>query len=166
MNNIALDKKSAIVLDKSSFAEVCVEPNSAARFLRSTVRLKKGSIITPFKAKETFKKPDCYTIQIDQFTHISLSPYILKYTNHSCDPNVFFDTKEMKLVAIKDIEQGEELCYFYPSTELNMSQPFTCSCGKDCCLGEIGGAVGVPKDVLKKYKVSGFIKSTVLENEQ
>jgi SET domain-containing protein len=40
----------------------------------------------------------------------------MQYINHSCDPNVAFDTTAFKLVALKDIKAGDELVFFYPST--------------------------------------------------
>lgn len=163
MQDVVFQKKSAIVVDKNSFAEVCVESKSGARFLRSLVKLKKDSVITSFKAHSSYSTPNCFTIQANQDTHISLFPYCLKYTNHSCNPNVFFDTETFRLIALKDIEPGEEFVYFYPSTELEMAQPFLCNCGSSACLGEISGARSVSKEVLNKYKLSGFIKTHCLD---
>jgi hypothetical protein len=45
-----------------------------------------------------------------------LNPEWLQYINHSCDPNVAFDTAAFKLIALKDVKPGDELCFFYPST--------------------------------------------------
>lgn len=52
--------------------------------------------------------------QVGPTQHIMLSPEWLQYINHSCDPNVFFDTASFKLIALKDIAAGDELCFFYP----------------------------------------------------
>ena len=163
MQDVVFDKKSAIVVDKNSFAEICVGSKTGSRFLRSILKIKKNSIITSFKVHAYFTEPNCFTIQINHNTHISLFPYCLKYINHSCEPNVFFDCAVMRLIAIKDIEAGDELRYFYPSTELKMAQPFSCECGSKNCLGEINGAHSIPKDVLKNYIVSDFIKTQVLD---
>jgi hypothetical protein len=35
---------------------------------------------------------------------------------------------------------GEELTFFYPSTEWDMDQGFSCFCGSKACLGYISGA--------------------------
>lgn len=53
-------------------------------------------------------------LQVGETEHIMLSPEWLQYVNHSCTPNVFFDTSTLKLIALKDIKAGEELCFFYP----------------------------------------------------
>ena len=60
--------------------------------------------------------------------HIELLPPYLMYTNHSCDPNIIFNTSSHDYEAIKDIQLGDELCFFYPSTEWEMNCPFDCLC--------------------------------------
>ena len=53
--------------------------------------------------------------------------------NHSCDPNVEMDLssangEDWHVRAVKDIAMGDDITYFYPSTEWVSSQPFHCSC--------------------------------------
>lgn len=64
--------------------------------------------------------------QVDEDQHIELLPEWLQHINHSCDPNVLFDTRARKLVALRDIQPGDELCCFYPATEWVMDNPFVC----------------------------------------
>jgi hypothetical protein len=40
----------------------------------------------------------------------------------------------------KGLKAGQELTFFYPSTEWDMDQGFDCFCGSENCLGYIGGA--------------------------
>ena len=40
----------------------------------------------------------------------------------------------------RGLKAGEELTFFYPSTEWDMDQGFDCFCGSKVCLGYIGGA--------------------------
>jgi hypothetical protein len=98
------------------------------------------------------------TVQIDIGKHITLQPEFLQYINHSCEPNVFFDTTTMHLVALKKILQQEEMTFFYPSTEWEMVQPFNCYCGSVNCLGTIKGASFLPKDIWKQYRLTDFIQ--------
>lgn len=52
-----------------------------------------------------------------------------------------FDTKARVIIAgPKGLKKGEELTFFYPSTEWNMDQPFDCECKKPTCFGSISGA--------------------------
>jgi hypothetical protein len=64
----------------------------------------------------------------------------------------------MKVVALKKIEEGDEMTFFYPSTEWNMVQPFKCFCGSSRCLGEIKGAAHISPEVLSSYKLTRFIQ--------
>jgi len=90
--------------------------------------------------------------------HITLMPQFLQYINHSCNPNVFFDTSSMEVIALKDIEPNEEFSFFYPSTEIDMAQPFICFCGSKDCLQNIKGAKYIPGEILKKYRLTDFIQ--------
>ncbi|KAK7026501.1 hypothetical protein VNI00_015581 [Paramarasmius palmivorus] len=70
------------------------------------------------------------TVQIGVNEHIELSSDLV-FTNHSCEPNIAFDLsgQEWKAVALRDVKTGDELTFFYPSTEWNASDPFECMCG-------------------------------------
>jgi hypothetical protein len=64
----------------------------------------------------------------------------------------------MEFVALKDIEEGEEFRFFYPSTEWIMESPFVCTCKTTKCLGSISGAKFIDRKILDTYKISDFIK--------
>lgn len=117
-----------------------------------------GDVVADFAAGKVLSHPTYLTVQVDIDKHIMLQPEHLQYINHSCDPNVFFDTHRMKVVALKKIEEGDEMTFFYPSTEWNMVQPFTCFCGSSKCLGEIKGAAHISPEVLSSYKLTRFIQ--------
>ncbi len=72
----------------------------------------------------------------------------------------------MMIIAIKDIGNGEELKFFYPSTEWEMDQPFICNCGSSQCLGLISGALAIDSDARHRYQVSNYIKSKWSESDQ
>ncbi|KAL1961002.1 hypothetical protein VTO42DRAFT_4890 [Malbranchea cinnamomea] len=127
---------------------------------------------------------DYSTVQISPTLHIRLNSDLL-YCNHSCDPNVRFVTSTLQpdetrkktagssnqapaepsvagaieVWSTRDISAGEELRFFYPSTEWEMAQPFDCSCGAEKCLGRIDGAKNLPTEVLERYWLSDHIKS-------
>ncbi|PGH14731.1 hypothetical protein AJ79_02897 [Helicocarpus griseus UAMH5409] len=123
---------------------------------------------------------DYSTVQISRSDHIRLNSDLL-YCNHSCDPNVRFVTSTLaspngglempvsgaiEVWSTRDIPAGEELRFFYPSTEWEMAQPFECSCGAEKCLGMVDGAKKVPTEVLRRYWLSGHIESLVNEREK
>jgi len=54
--------------------------------------------------------------------------------NHSCEPNIAFDLtsadkQKWHARALRDIDPGETITFFYPSTEWDMKQSFECQCG-------------------------------------
>ncbi len=118
----------------------------------------RGEILCPFGAAAKTDTPNYLTVQVSTSSHISLFPEILQYINHSCDPNVFFDVNSSTLRALKDISEGEEITFFYPSTEWEMDQPFECWCGAERCLKQIQGAAFLPQNILRQYELNEHIR--------
>ena len=118
---------------------------------------KPGELIAHFSAGSISAEPTYLTVQIGVDKHITLQPAFLQYINHGCEPNVFFNTSTMQLVALKDISPEEEMTFFYPSTEWKMTQPFQCYCGSPACVGEIRGAAFLSQPLIDKYQLTDFI---------
>ena len=114
--------------------------------------------IQNFFAAQILSEPTYLTVQVGIDKHILLQPEFLQYINHSCNPNVFFDTYQMKVIALKHIQPGEEFTFFYPSTEWDMVQPFICHCGSINCLKEIKGAAYLAKKETTHYRLTNFIQ--------
>jgi SET domain-containing protein len=72
------------------------------------------------------------SVQVGSATHIE-DDTLLVYLNHSCRPNIIVDTAQRKVFALCDVQPGEELTFFYPSTEWT-TRPFKCLCGSPRCL--------------------------------
>lgn len=117
-----------------------------------------GEVVTAFSAGAVLPLPTYLTVQVDIDKHIMLQPEHLQYINHSCSPNVFFDTYAMQVVALKPIAEGDEMTFFYPSTEWDMVQPFSCQCGSSDCLGEIKGAAHIRPEIIRTYRLTRFIQ--------
>lgn len=153
-----INASSYSVISSHGFAEVREDHASLAKSLHSIIPFRKDDVICGFGAAAILKTPTYLTVQTGTEEHIHLKPEFLKFTNHSCDPNVFFDTQSMQLTALKDIEPGDEFSFFYPSTEWDMAQPFDCLCGSENCLKNISGASNMPVPVLHSYRLTEFIK--------
>ena len=147
------------IISQHEICQVVFNEKSHQHVICASKPFQKDQAIISFSSREILKEPSFLTIQIDIGKHILLQPDYLQYTNHSCEPNVFFDTTGMKLVALRDISIGEELTFFYPSTEWDMAQPFHCKCGKNKCLHMISGAANVHPAILKEYRLTDFILS-------
>lgn len=126
--------------------------------LFSLLQFQPGDQVATFWPGTISPEPTYLTVQVGEAKHITLQPEFLQYINHSCDPNVFFDTTAMTLVALKEIAPGEEFTFFYPSTEWEMTQSFQCYCGSSNCIGEIKGAAFLPTETWKQYRLSDFIQ--------
>lgn len=65
------------------------------------------------------------------------------FLNHSCDANITYHTLNDEYftdyVAIKDIEEGEELTMNYNSFIAEWTKPLKCQCNSHMCLKEIKG---------------------------
>jgi len=63
------------------------------------------------------------------------------YVNHSCDPNCGFLDSSVILVAMRDIEPGEEITFDYAMTGTlaGMGDEFDCTCGATLCRGKFSG---------------------------
>ena len=151
------DKEALKKIKTSSSTEIWEYPETGAKSLHATTRLFPGDVISQIQVKEYVKKPNYLSLQIDEAKHIMLAPEFLQYINHSCEPNVFFNTTNMVVTCLKKIEVGEALTFFYPSTEWSMEQGFDCLCESEQCLAKIQGAAHLSPDILKNYKLSDHI---------
>ena len=125
---------------------------------------KEGEVLCKFSAAARADNPTYLSVQVGLSEHIFLFPKCLELINHSCDPNVFFDISASVLRALKDISEGDQLSFFYPSTEWSMSQPFECWCGSPDCLKTIQGAAFLPQSVLQKYEINNHIRILARDN--
>ena len=155
--NIASTPLNHFIFGNDKF-EIWKDEISNHHSLFSVVDFRPGDIVCEFGAAAILPAPSPLTVQVGINEHIYLQPGVLQYINHSCSPNVFFDLASFKAIALRTINKGDELFYFYPSTEWEMAQPFQCLCGSANCLGRIAGASGLPKDVIQNYRFSDFIQ--------
>jgi SET domain-containing protein len=143
----------------SNFAEILQNNETRQKSLHVIKSFKTRDVISKFSAATVSIIPTYLTVQTGFQEHITLQPTFLQYINHSCNPNVFFDTTQYELVALKDIKVGDELTFFYPSSEWDMTQSFECNCGSKNCLHNIKGAAHISKEILANYKLTDFILS-------
>ena len=149
------------VISNHNFANVLLNNSSNQKSLHAAVSFAPGDIISNFSAGVTQSFATYLTVQTGADRHITLMPEFLQYINHSCVPNVFFDTTTMQVVCLTALQPGDEFTFFYPSTEWEMAQPFVCNCGNAACLQLINGASHLSVQTLSKYKLTDFIKQQV-----
>ncbi|KAH8722775.1 hypothetical protein GQ44DRAFT_555462, partial [Phaeosphaeriaceae sp. PMI808] len=134
-------------------------PGSFASRSLSLVNLPAGAIFArisnPTPATVAYS-----SVQASRDLHIELNCDLV-YINHSCQPSLVFDMQRWEVRVSEDLEgglkEGDELTFFYPSTEWDMAQPFNCLCGGRKCRGRISGAKDMPEKVLKEYWLSPHV---------
>lgn len=138
-----------------------IKTENKFRTLTTKRSYNKGDVICTIPSEDVREKPNRYTVQIgrDQHTHVGK----LAALNHSCDPNVILDTENMEMVAARDIEKGEELFFFYPSTEWQMDAPFICLCGSANCINVVAGARFLPLSTLERHYLNPHIREMMIE---
>jgi hypothetical protein len=121
-----------------------------------------GQLIHQVTAPTVRSTPNVYSIQTGPHTHVDdLGP--VSFINHSCDPNTVFDAEAIALRAIRDVEPGDELTFFYPSTEWDMHHPFVCRCGAPQCVRLVAGAKYLSADVLGRYYINPHVRDLLLQ---
>jgi hypothetical protein len=148
----------SIPVSRHGFAEVKRNSTNDQQGLFSLRHVQPGEELADFSAGVISAAPTYLTVQVGVGKHITLEPSFLQYINHGCDPNVFFDTTTMKLLALREIQPGEEFRFFYPSTEWKMAQSFSCSCGSPRCIGKIRGAFYLSPALSAEYRLTDFIR--------
>jgi len=119
-----------------------------------------GQVIYRFEGYRITQQATYQTIQIGPTLHIE-ELGVLAYLNHSCRPNTIVHAADLTVIAARDIAAGEELTFFYPSTEWEMDRPFICLCGAPQCVRLVAGAKYLSIDTLSRYFVNPHIREMI-----
>lgn len=122
-------------------------------------KIQKGEIISDILPYSSKAEPDFLSVQIGVKEHILDS--LLEAMNHSCSPTTYVDIEKMQVIALKDILPGEELTFFYPSTEWQMDRPFQCNCKSPQCIGLVGGARNLSISQIVQFQLNNHIKNLI-----
>lgn len=135
----------------------------SGKCIRATEFIPAATKVFSFYPKCTQQEKTFQTIQVGPDKHLLTDP-LLALLNHSCEPNLIIDTENGLIYAQKDIYPGEELNYFYPSTEWDMARPFTCNCGSSKCIGYVQGALWTPVNILSSHFLNNHIVELIIAN--
>ncbi|EUC59539.1 galactose-proton symport protein, putative [Rhizoctonia solani AG-3 Rhs1AP] len=140
--------------------EVDIQPGSFNSSLRSLVAFKEGQLMAHLIGMTKVPTKTWTSVQcgLGQSDHLELNSTLV-YANHSCSPNAIvdvssIDSSEWHFRALKDISPGDNLTFFYPSTEWDMTQAFDCACRETNCLKRIQGAKYLTR---KQMEARGFV---------
>ena len=144
-----------------SMDTLAIKTENKFRSLITKQAYKKGEIICEIPTEKVIDRANRYTVQIGRDRHTEVGK--LSALNHSCDPNVILDTENLKMVACRDIQEGEELSFFYPATEWEMDAPFICLCGSSNCIHVVAGARFLPLSTLENHYLNRHIRELMIE---
>jgi hypothetical protein len=145
--------------------KVVREPAGEGRIFSKLVSLQafhRGEIVAKLDNIQYVTEKKWTTIQVGKNLHIVLNDELV-FMNHSCNPSVNVDVSEMVIKANRDISPGDEITYFYPSTEWEMSTPFVCHCDQPQCLRIVAGANHIPISKLSHYFINKHICDLIIE---
>ena len=113
-----------------------------------------GKLINTLEMNELLQKGSDYGIQIDDdLFFAATAPEEMEagdYLNHSCEPNLGIKGS-LKMVALRDVEPGEEVAFDYAMSESSNYQ-MTCRCGAPACRQVITGEDWKIKELQQKYR--------------
>ncbi len=138
-----------------------VEHNSATGSrLVATQAFVKGELIHQITDYRITDTPTYRSIQIGRDRHIE-DIGVIVYLNHCCTPSVIVNTSALTIHAARDLAVGEELTFFYPSTEWVMDRPFICLCGAQGCVRLVAGAKHLSVETLGRYYINQHIQEAI-----
>lgn len=124
---------------------------------------RQGELISRVTNRVPAPGPSTYSIQVGTDRHVESDS--IRYLNHSCEPNTYIDAIAGMLLALQDIIEGDELTFFYPSTEWDMASSFACACGTRDCLTSIRGARHTAAETLARYRLNDHIVRLLMKSE-
>ena len=113
-----------------------------------------GEVIVQSCEEEVQSYRTWRTLQLDESRH--LRNEFLNFVDHSCSPNALLDVDALALVAISDISAGSPITFFYPGSEVELSQTFECQCGSRECLRHINGGFYLTRDQMRWTLNKGY----------
>jgi hypothetical protein len=116
--------------------------------------IRRGEVIVQSREEEVQELRTWRTLQLAENRH--LRNEFLNFVDHSCAPNALLDVDKLALVAIRDIAPHEPVTFFYPGSEVELSQSFECHCGSEDCLKQISGGFYLTPGQMRWALESGY----------
>jgi len=84
----------------------------------------KGKLVYRMSPDDTLSVPTQTSVQIEEGVHIE--DKVGKFLNHSCNPTC--RVEYLSILALRDIEENEQITFNYLENELTITHPFQCHC--------------------------------------
>lgn len=150
------------------------EPKGKCLIAKDTIA--KGTMLFIFKGiLLPSEKASDFALQVDKNLFLESTEEFENYLNHSCDPNCVIDftrgRHRPQLIALQNIQRGEELSFDYDSTEYDLVDQecsFNCHCQSKNCRKKIKGFRYLTRLQKKGIKdlLSPFLKEVYVQELQ
>lgn len=111
-------------------------------------------------AMSEFFKSHCFPLGRKGKKYVYVSPTApWMYVNHTCEPNTGI-RNDSELVAIRDIGEGEEICFDYATNNID-GWSMECRCGSKSCRGVISTFDKLDKN--SQERLRGYLLGAVEE---
>jgi hypothetical protein len=155
-------------MDKSNPEKVIVKDSKHGKGIFAASNFSKGDVIfaitgQPLNFHQTLNLGDneCYCLQVGRNSYIIPdSPFHL--SNHSCMPNCGINNR-MHLIALCEIQRGEELLWDYSTSMLERHWVMTCKCGYKNCRNVINDFDLLPSFLQNKYIEMDMVMPFILK---
>jgi len=84
------------------------------------------------------------------------------FVNHSCEPNAGIRA-DIYLVALRDIQPGEEITFDYSTSMSEKLETMACQCGCPSCRRIIGDFHDLPNELKVRYLQQGIVQSFIVQ---
>lgn len=115
---------------------ISVRPSTAGSGVWCDEPVAQGGVVLELDGAVT-STPARYSVQVGIAEHVhpdddvvamqDRSRFQWRFLNHSCAPTCRVVGRT--LVALRELQAGEELTFDYNATEWSMAEPFSCTCG-------------------------------------
>lgn len=136
----------------------CVQKGGHGVYARETIH--RGELLVVF-AGSALAGGDIAALTPDQrrlLLQVEEDVYLLSHAegpgdwvNHCCEPNAGL-RGQVTLVAMRDIEAGEEICYDYAMSDGSSYDAFDCMCGAETCRGRVSGEDWMKEELWERYR--------------
>lgn len=119
----------------------------------------RGELFTYKELPVPYDKVEDRYVQVGKDLYMGPSGSTDDFLNHSCAPNAGLKIIREKvfLIAIQEIESGEEITWDYSTTMDEDDWEMHCKCGSSNCRGQIRDFKYLSRDVQKKYLDLGVV---------
>ena len=107
-----------------------------------------------------------HAIQVDVDVFLEASGGVDDYVNHSCEPNCGLRSSppRLDLVALRDIEPGEEITFDYSTCIVAEPEIPVCMCGAPACRGRVSSYWRLDRATRARYQRLGIVPGFVLRS--